>query len=789
MSTIWPTVRSAIPRDPAIEAAVATLVQRMTLAQKVGQMVQAEIEAITPAEVKQFHLGSVLNGGGSWPGKNRAATPADWVALADAYYDASVDTSGPDGAFLPIPILWGTDAVHGHSNVRGATLVPHNIGLGAARDPDLIERIGQLTAAEVACTGLDWTFAPTLAVVRDDRWGRAYESYSEDPAIVRSYAGRMVQGIQGHANTPQLLDHTRVLACAKHFLGDGGTTDGIDQGNTRVDEQGLLDLHAQGYLTALAAGAQTLMASFSSWNGEKMHGQRYLLTEVLRGPLGFDGFVVGDWNGHGQLDGCSNAQAPAAILAGVDMIMVPHDWRAFIVNTIAQVEAGELPVARIDEAVTRILRVKMRQGLLGPYTDRGRPSSRALAGQPTLPGCASHRAVAREAVRKSLVLLKNRAGVLPLQPGGRVLVAGKGAHDVGMQSGGWTLTWQGTETQRSDFPHATTLFEGISEVVQAAGGTAELVGPNTRAIDEHDVIIAIIGETPYAEGQGDVLAPAIHHATRHPEDLALLDRLREHAPGVPVVTVLLTGRPVYCNAELNRSDAFLVAWLPGGEGGGVADVLFGSHPVTGRLPFSWPARPGDTALHPEDADRAGFAYGFGLRFGDADSLGVLPEAPMPRASSEGRIEVFHRGALRPGWSFRPFQGNTPGRAEGGRDRPTVETVDGTLQGSARRVSWRGPGGLTIGPSAGHTVQLSGENAPNTLHFRLRVGRMESNAVTLGALDLTDRLRDCRDGGWHDLALALHDFLHPTQAALSAQSMPALESTGPLTLDIEAVYFT
>ncbi|MEM9492018.1 MAG: glycoside hydrolase family 3 N-terminal domain-containing protein, partial [Myxococcota bacterium] len=478
----WPTVRSAIAADPLIEDAVAALLARMTLEQKIGQMIQAEIKCITPAEIKAYHIGSVLNGGGSWPNESKNASVADWVALADAFYDASMDTSGgAEGEFLAIPILWGTDAVHGHSNVMGATLFPHNIGLGAADDPDLIARIGAVTAREVAITGIDWTFAPTLAVVRDVRWGRTYEGYSSDPDIVERYAGRMVEGLQGQPGVggdaeEALFSGSRVIATAKHFVGDGGTELGKDQGETQGDEQQLISVHGAGYVTALSAGAQTVMASFSSWQGVKMHGSKYLLTDVLRGRLGFDGFVVGDWNGHGQLPGCDNTHSAAAIIAGVDMIMVPDDWEAFFGNTMAQVKSGEIPMARIDEAVTRILRVKMRFGLFGPRAraDKGRPSTRPLAGDTSLMGSAAHRAVARDAVRKSLVLLKNKGGVLPLARSANVLVAGPAADDIGLQSGGWTLTWQGTENTNDDFAGAESIFAGIHKALAGGGGSATL---------------------------------------------------------------------------------------------------------------------------------------------------------------------------------------------------------------------------------------------------------------------------------------------------------------------------
>lgn len=749
----WPTVRSRIPRDPAIEDAVSALLRRMSLPQKVGQMVQPEILAVTPAEVKAFHIGSVLNGGGSWPGKRMDASAGDWAALADAYYDASVDTSGgePD-AFLPIPILWGTDAVHGHSNVRGATLFPHNIGLGCARDPELIRRIGHITAKEVAATGLDWTFAPTLAVIRDDRWGRTYESYAEDPAVVRAYAGALVEGIQGEAGTPGLLDDTRVLACAKHFLGDGGTTGGVDQGDTEVDEAALIALHAQGYLSALAAGAQTVMVSFSSWNGRKMHGNGTLVTEVLRGPLGFDGLVVGDWNGHGQVPGCANDSCPHVINAGVDLIMVPFDWKALIQNTLAQVASGEISEARIDEAVTRILRVKMRAGLLGPRTTKGRPSTRALAGDATVLGRADHRAVAREAVQKSLVLLKNRDGLVPLSPGAKVLVVGKSAHDIGLQSGGWTLTWQGTETQRSDFPAAQTIFEGIAETVEAAGGTAVLSTDGAEADSSFDAVIAVLGETPYAEGQGDLQPPdTLAHVARYPEDCAVLNRVRSQAPTVPVVTVLLTGRPVWVNPELNRSDAFLVAWLPGGEGGGVADGLFGATPLTGRLSMSWPRVETDYTLHPEDTERALFPYGFGLEGGQISDPGPLSEERHAHQGS-GSWDLFTRGSARSGCvleltaaSGRVDPG-TQGRTPGGELR--LQTIDGGLQNSAKRLNWAGPGSFAIRCDG----RLPGGSG--VLRLSVRLHQLGAGRITLSGEDITQALHALGPGDWHPLELPL-----------------------------------
>ncbi len=617
----WPSPQSSVALDSTLEAHIGTLLSQMTLEQKVGQMVQAEIQYVTPEDVREFHLGSVLNGGGSFPNANKAASVADWLALADAFYVASMDTS--QGG-LAIPVIWGTDAVHGHNNVRGATLFPHNIALGATRNPDLIERIGEATALEVAATGLDWNFAPTLAVVRDDRWGRTYEGYSEDAEIVRAYAGRMITGLQGPASSSGFLRGGRVVATAKHFLGDGGTDGGVDRGDNLSSEQQLLDIHAQGYFSALEAGAQTVMASFNSWQGTKVHGSRYLLTDILKGRLGFDGYVIGDWNGHGEVPGCSNESCPDAIAAGVDMIMVPEDWKALLTNTIEQVRTGGLDEGRIDDAVRRILRVKARAGLF----DKGRPSSRPFAGNASLVGAAEHRRVAREAVRQSLVLLKNRGGLLPLASNLRVLVAGSGANEIARQTGGWSVTWQGTEVTNDDFPGATSIFAGIRDALVSGGGRATL--SLDGSFDARpDVAIVVFGEDPYAEMFGDL--ESLSFSAKYPEPLELLRRLQRQ--GVPVVSVFLSGRPMWVNPELNASTAFVAAWLPGSEGAGIADVLFRNaagearFDFVGTLSYSWPASPSQTPLNRGDPDYEPlFPYGFGLTYASADTLpDTLPE--------------------------------------------------------------------------------------------------------------------------------------------------------------------
>jgi beta-glucosidase len=613
--TQWPAATQVRRLDPALEARVASIVSQMTLEQKIGQMTQADIRSITPEDVRQHYIGSVLNGGGAWPAPGRHATPADWAALSDAFYTASMAS----GMATPVPIIWGTDAVHGHNNVYGATLFPHNIGLGATHDPDLIQRIGRSTARAVRATGITWVFAPTLAVVQNQRWGRSYESFSSDPALVRDYAAHYVRGLQGDLN-----DASNVIATAKHFIGDGGTFQGVDQGDTRVALDELIRTHAQGYYGALDANVQTVMISYSSWNetgagdrGVRMHGNSYLITDVLKGRLGFDGFVVSDWNAIEQVPGCTRTRCPQAINAGVDMVMVPEDWRTFIRDTMDDVRRGDIPMSRIDDAVSRIIRVKLRTGLFdaNPATTAARMPVGAIADTD----------LAREAVRESLVLLKNDRRVLPLRRGRRILVVGKGADSLSLQSGGWSRTWQGTENTNEDFATGETLLAAIRRTVGAENVTYSETGAGTN-VRQFDAVIAVIAETPYAEGRGDVARPAsMAHSERYPEDRAVLEAVSGR--GVPVVTVLYSGRTVFANDLINRSDAFVAAWLPGTEAGGIADILFRApngrigYDFTGRLPFAWPRTPCDSVGHD-----ARFPVGYGLSYGRQRRVGRLPDA-------------------------------------------------------------------------------------------------------------------------------------------------------------------
>lgn len=671
----WPQL-SPPALDPEVEARVEAIMATMTLEQKVGQVIQADTNSITPEEVRAYRLGSVLSGGNSAPGDEPYADAAAWLAAADDYYNASLDVEGVE---IAIPIIWGIDAVHGHANLSGATVFPHNIGLGAANDPGLIEEIMEVTAAELIVSGHDWTFAPTLAVPRDDRWGRTYEGFSEHPDITAAYGAAIVFGLQGRPGTDTFFDDTSVISSAKHFVGDGGTTNGVDQGDTAISEADMRDIHAPGYFPAIDAGVQTIMASFNSWNGVKMHGYEAMLTDVLKSRMGFTGFVIGDWNGHGQIPGCTNTDCPESLIAGVDMYMAPDSWKGVYASTLAAAQSGELPMERLDEAVRRILRVKVTAGLF----EKPAPSARPGAGDLSLLGSDAHRDVARRAVRQSMVLLKNNDAVLPLDAGATVLVIGDGADSITKQAGGWTLSWQGGGYANADFPNGQSILSGIEEAVTAGGGT--VIFDEDGVLDEDvaaDVVIAIYGEDPYAEFQGD-----LDHLDWEPNgfDPAVLNGFGD----TPVVSVFLSGRPLWVNPELNASDAFVAAWLPGTEGGGIADVLFQTEPdygFTGRLSYSWPATADQFSLNTGDDDYAPlFAYGYGLSYGA--TVENLPQLSEDNGLEEGAFDgdrgVFQRGGAIKPWTvflmsqaesvvFNGSSANIPGLAAGRVDHLAQE---------------------------------------------------------------------------------------------------------------------
>jgi len=706
----WPQVAWPLAEDAALEKRITDLMATMTVEEKVGQLVQGDIASITPEDLRKYRLGSILAGGNSDPGGRYDATPAEWLALADAFYDASMDTSQGGKA---IPVIFGIDAVHGQSNIVGATLFPHNIGLGAARNPDLLRRIGEITALETRATGMEWTFAPTVAVPQDDRWGRTYEGYSESPEVVASYSVAMVEGLQGKVGTPAFLDGRHVIASVKHFLGDGGTTNGKDQGDTKISEAELVRIHAAGYPPAIAAGAQTAMASFNSVNGEKMHGHKSYLTDALKGRMNFGGFVVGDWNGHGQVKGCTNTDCPATINAGLDMAMASDSWKGFYESTLAAVKAGTITQERLDDAVRRILRVKFRLGLF----EAGKPSSRAVGGQFALLGAPEHRAVARQAVRESLGLLKNQGGVLPLSPKQRILVAGDGANDVGKQAGGWTLNWQGTGTTRKDFPNADSIYEGIAQQAKAAGGEA-ILAVDGKYTQKPDVAVVVFGENPYAEFQGDLTT--LLYKPGDDTDLALIKRLK--ADGIPVVAVFLSGRPLWMNREINAADAFVAAWLPGSEGAGIADVLLRKadgtvqHDFKGKLSFSWPRTAVQYANNVgQDGYDPLFAFGYGLTYADKGDLAALPEESGVTGDEGAPGVFFARGDTGAGIAMRletaDGQGVTvtkvPEALEGDLLRATG--VDHLAQEDARRFAWSGKGEATVALPSHTALDLQRES--------------------------------------------------------------------------------
>ncbi len=761
----WAAARRPPARDARLERRVEAILGRMSLEEKAGQVIQGAITTVKPEDVRTYHLGAVLNGGGGWPGDVRKAKATDWLALSDAFHAASMIRSDGRPA---IPILWGSDAVHGHTTIIGATIFPHNIGLGATRNYDLIRRIGEITAVEMSVTGINWSFSPVVAVTRDDRWGRTYETYSEDPRIVGAAAAKFIEGLQGTPRAGDFLAPGKVIATAKHFLGDGGTADGKDQGDNVATEAELRDIHAAGYAAAIPAGVQAVMVTQNSWHGVEAHGNRALLTDVLKGRMGFDGFIVGDWNGHAQIPGCTNGNCPQALLAGLDMFMVPQDWKELYHSIVAQVRSGAIPMARLDDAVRRILRVKMRMGLF----DGVKPSQRMHAGKLALIGAPGHRAVARQAVRESLVLLKND-GVLPLRPRQHVLVAGDGANDIGKQSGGWTVSWQGTENSNGDFPGGTSIGQGIRAAAEAAGGRAT-VSADGAFTEKPDVAVVVFGENPYAEWEGDLRTIVYHN----PRDITLVRRLR--AAGVPVVSVFLSGRPLWVNPYLNASNAFVAAFLPGTEGGGVADVLFGASDFKGKLSFSWPKLPEQVTLnHGDPGYDPLFPLGFGLTYNDRVTL---PDLPVDTTGVDPPRVFFTAGKTAP-WQLTTGEGMTIWEEAGGRK---VVTWPG---GAMRAVALQGkePVSLASEATAGKelAIHVLLEQQP-TRPVRLSIGCGE---LCQGEVDITSRLAALPLAEWRTIRVPLRAFA-VAGADLSRVDRPFTISTdGILALrfaDIEVV---
>ncbi|MEU6423129.1 glycoside hydrolase family 3 protein [Streptomyces spiralis] len=582
-----------------VQKRVADLVSRMSLEEKAGQMTQAERGAMSaPGDIAAYGLGSLLSGGGSTPTPN---TPEAWAKMIDAFQLRAQATR------FQIPLIYGVDAVHGHNNLAGATIMPHNIGIGATRDPQLAEKTGAVTASEVRATGVPWDFAPCLCVSRDERWGRSYESFGEDPALVTSME-TVIQGLQGRADGRDLSRGDKVLATAKHFVGDGGTEYGssttgtytIDQGVTKVTRQQLEAVHLAPYQTAVDRGIGTVMPSYSSLDiagdGQgpvKMHARGDMINGVLKDRMGFDGFVISDWNAIDQLPGDYASHVRTSVDAGVDMMMVPYTYKDFSTTLIDEVKAGRISVKRIDDAVSRILTEKFRLGLFEhPYAD--------TSGAAQI-GSATHRAVARQAAAESQVLLKNTGGVLPLKKNQKVYVAGSNADDLGNQTGGWTITWQG---ESGSHTQGTTILQGMRN----AGGDVTYSKDASASTDGYDVGVVVVGETPYAEGVGDVGNG--HGLQLSAADQAAVDKV---CAAMKCAVLIVSGRPQLIGDRLGKIDALVASWLPGTEGDGVADVLYGRRPFTGQLPVTWPKSEQQLPINVGDASYdPQFPYGWGL---------------------------------------------------------------------------------------------------------------------------------------------------------------------------------
>lgn len=714
----WPPAPPRPAPDPAVEARLERILETLSLEDKVGQVVQADIGSVTPDDVREYRLGAILAGGNSAPGGDMSAPPSEWLALADAFWEAA-----NEGSDAKIPVIWGADAVHGNNNVAGATIFPHAINLGAARSSDLVERIGAATALEMSATGLDWAYAPTLAVVQDMRWGRSYEGFAADPLLVGQLGAALIRGLQGAPGSAEFLGAGKVAATAKHFLGDGGTRDGRDQGDTFASEAELCDLHALPYRFAIEAGVQSIMASFSSWGERKIHGRADLLTGLLKEHWRFDGPVIGDWNAHGQLPGCSTGDCPDALIAGLDLYMAPDSWRDLYRSTLQAARDGIIPRVRLDDAVRRMLRLKLRAGLF----DKPKPSRRPNAGQFDLLARPQHLELAREAVRRSAVLLKNHNRMLPLKPNGGILIAGDAASDLGAHCGGWTLSWQGQGITRADFPAAETMIDGIARIVRAGGGTIEHAA-NGAWTERPDAAIVVIGEEPYAEFRGDL--ETLDYKRGDGRDYDLIRRLR--AAGIPVAVVFLSGRPLWVNPALNACDAFVAAFLPGTQAGALAELLF--EPVEngkrfdfeGRLPFPWPLDPDKFG-----ADlKALFPAGYGLSLEQRAKLPKLHE----RAGATGADPhmLFNLGVAQGGWSLGLEDGGGAQRASG----PSFASPRGALRARAADLGQQ----------------------ENAVHLRWK-GEEAGRLVLRHAL--VDLSRDANAG----CCLALHCLVHtePTRA--------------------------
>ncbi|URD60895.1 exo 1,3/1,4-beta-D-glucan glucohydrolase [Sphingomonas sp. KRR8] len=768
---LWPRAHSpAAITDAATERRITRMIAGMTLEQKVGQTIQADISSIKPEDLDVYPLGSILAGGNSGPFGDERSSSSRWAELVRQYRAHSKASGG-------IAVLFGVDAVHGHSNLPGATIFPHNVGLGATRDPALIRAIGAATADEVTASGIEWTFAPTIAAPQDVRWGRSYEGYSSDDQLVATLGRAMVLGLQGALVAGRPVAADKVAATPKHFLADGGTFNGKDQGDARISERELIARHAQGYPPAIDAGALTVMVSFSSWNGAKHHGNRSLITDVLKGRMGFQGLTVGDWNAHGQVDGCTTTHCPATYNAGLDLFMAPDSWKGLYQNTLADVREGRIPMARIDDAVRRVLRVKAKLGLL---------DGRSVRDDPSRIGTDAHRALARRAVAESLVLLKNEGSVLPIRPGARILVAGAGADNMARQAGGWTITWQGTDTSKRDFPKAQTIYDGIAEAARASGSSATLSVDGSFS-ERPDVAIVVFGEEPYAEFQGDV--PTLAYQPQAQTDLALLRKLK--SAGVKVVSVFLSGRPMFVSPEINASDAFVAAWLPGTEGGGVADVLIAGRDgrprrdFTGKLAFAWPRDARSPVVRPL------FPLGYGQSYAHPVHIPTLSEAPGVDIKAALNLDrYFENGRALAPWTMTLVDdGGARPVGAGPVSSPTgavsARPVDLAAQEDSRQVRWVNSGSLSIdGPKADLSREL-GEGFAVIIEGR--VDQPATGPVTLSFAGVAKDVAPAfARAGALRLAIPLHCFTSDQARLMAVDSPVRIKAAAPLTATIKRI---
>ena len=740
----WPRRHTVV--DAKLEARLDALLAGMTDQEIVGQTIMADLASVTPDDLREVPLGAVLNGGNSAPGGDNRCLPSAYLETVDAFHAASRARGG-----AAVPILWGTDAVHGHNNAVGATVFPHNIGLGAAGDEALVREAARATAAEVLATGMDWTFAPCVSIGLDPRWGRTFESYGSGPALVARLTRAAVEGLQDGFG-----EGRGILACAKHYLGDGATEGGRDQGDATCTEEVLRDVHAAGYYAALDAGVQTVMASLSSWRGVKLHGHEGLLTKVLKGRMGFDGLILGDWNGHGRVPGCTNGSCVAAFEAGLDMAMAPDSWRDLYADTLAALREGRLSRERITDAARRVLRVKLRANLW----DRPRPSARPGAGVWTTLGAAAHREAARRAAASSLVLLKARDGALPIAPSARILVAGDGADSLPKACGGWTLTWQGDGNANADLPSGRTLHAALAEKLSAKGGQAVLSEDGSYDV-RPDLAVVVFGEEPYAEFQGD--RDDLDFRDERP--LTILNRLRE--AGVPSIAVYLGGRPLYLNPEIEASDAFIAAWLPGTGIEAVADALMaGPQAFTARLPTAWPASP----VHTCEVPFVLFEAGYGLSApGGPEGLDVSERS----VSGDEKDELVRAGRPRPGLSMHVT------------DDASLRIIDVFAQEDAREVDL----------PAGASLQLTGEPRDLTRQANARLGlRLHVEVLMVGegrvnagvasgtaraVSDVAPTLREAEGRGWRWIFVPIR--ADSEDALRGVDALLLIEAEAPLRL--------